>query len=156
MNELNFDAMTFEELIQFCIEQENEAVKLYESLASQATDQTGKARFESMARIERGHVKKFRELDVEGFFETVPKQVPDLKITDYMEPLEPGQNLTTQDALILAAQRERAARDMYDNLAERYADEPFLNAFFTMLAEEEASHKHDLESEYDRRVQGEF
>ncbi len=156
MNRTNFDDMTFEELIQFCIEQEKDAVQLYETLASQAADQTGKARFESLARMERGHVKKLQELDVEGFFETVPKQVPDLKITDLMEPIEPGKNLTTQEALILAAQRERAARELYENLAERYGDEPFLNAFFTMMAEEEAGHKHDLEVEYDRRVQGEF
>ncbi len=156
MNKANFDDMTFEELIQFCLEQENEAVQLYETLASQATDQTGKVRFESLARMERGHVKKLQELDVEGFFETVPKQVPDLKVTDYMEPIQPGKKLTTQEALILAAQREGAARQLYQNLAKRYGDEPFLNAFFTMMAEEEAGHKHDLEVEYDRRVQGDF
>ena len=156
MNELNFDDMTFEKLVQFCIEQEKDAVQLYETLASQAADQTGKARFESLARIERGHMKRLQELDVEGFFETEPKQVPDLKVTDYMEPIQPGNKLATQEALILAAQRERVARDLYENLAERYGDEPFLNAFFTMMAEEEAGHKHDLEVEYDRRVQGEF
>ncbi len=156
VNKPTFDKISFEELIQFCIEQEDKAVQLYDTLASQAADQIVQARFESLAWMERGHVKKLQELDVERFFETVPKQVPDLKVTDFMEPIEPGQNLATDKALILAAQRERAARELYQNLAERYADEPFLNAFFTMMAEEEAGHKHDLESEYDRRVQGEL
>lgn len=156
VNRPNFDDMGFDELTKFCIAQELEAVQLYETLAAQSTDQTGRARFESLTRMEQGHVKKLQDLDVERFFETVPKQVPDHKVTDYMDAIEPGPNLTTQEALILAAQRERAAWQLYQNLAERYLNEPFLNAFFTMMAEEEAGHKHDLEVEYDRRVQGEF
>ncbi len=156
MDKVNFNDLTFEETIQYCLGLEQEAVALYETLAAEANDDSARAFFTALAEMERGHVQSLKEMDVERFLQTVPREVPDLKTTDYMEPIDPGKQLTSRKALILAAQREKAAREMYEHLAQRYADEPLLAHFFTMMAEEEASHKHGLESEYERRVQGEF
>lgn len=40
--------------------------------------------------------------------------------------------------------------DLYQELTKRYENEPFLHGFFAMMAEEEARHKHDLDSEYEK------
>jgi len=64
--------------------------------------------------------------------------------------------LPTQEALILAAKREKAALSLYDALAEKYHNEPFLAGFFQMMSEEEARHKHELETEYESLILGEM
>jgi rubrerythrin len=156
MSKPDFDSMSYEEIIEFCISLEKEAVEFYQSLADKAKDEGSKARYGELAAMERGHIRKLEGLDEETFFETTPKKVIDLKTTDYLVDIEPGKSLTTQEVLILAAKREKATRDLYELLAEKYADEPFLEQFFTMMAEEEARHKHDLEQEYERGILGEF
>jgi rubrerythrin len=161
MDKPDFDSMTYEEIIEFCISLEKEAVEFYQSLAGQAKDEGSKARYRELAQMEQGHIRKLEGLDEETFFETTPKKVIDLKTTDYLVEIEPGKSqsgksLTTQEVLILAAKREKATRDLYELLAEKYAEEPFLEQFFTMMAEEEARHKHDLEQEYEKGILGEF
>ena len=156
MTTSNFDELSFGEIIKFCIKLEQEAVALYESLAAEAVDAGGKERFRSLAQMERGHVQKLEGMNEEGFFEKLPRPVVDLKITDYMIDVDAGKKLTTQEALILAAQREKVAMDLYTTLTEKYKDEPFLAGFFQMMAEEEGRHKHDLETEYESQIQGEM
>lgn len=166
LDQPDFDSMNYEQIIAFCISLEKEAVEFYESLAEQAKDEGSKARYGELAAMERGHIRKLEGLDEETFFETTPQKVIDLKTTDYLVDIEPGKSrsgksqsgksLTTQEVLILAAKREKATRDLYELLAENYAEEPFLEQFFTMMAEEEAQHKHDLEQEYEKGILGEF
>lgn len=152
----DFDSMSYEQIIEFCINLEKEAVEFYQSLAEGAKDEGSKARYVELSQMEQGHIQKLEGLDEETFFESTPQKVIDLKTTDYLVDVEPGKSLTTQEVLILAAKREKATRDLYELLAEKYAEEPFLEQFFTMMAEEEARHKHDLEQEYERGILGEF
>lgn len=152
----DFDTMSYDEIIQFCIRQEQESVDFYQSLAEKATDKPVKILFESLIQAERGHVRRLEQMDEEKFFESVPAKVIDLKITDQLTDVEPDKASSTQELLILAAKREKTARNLYETLAAKYADEPFLTQFFTMMAEEEARHKHDLEAEYEKHVLGEF
>ncbi|MFC1620057.1 ferritin family protein [Candidatus Neomarinimicrobiota bacterium] len=156
MDKPDFDSMTYEQIIAFCISLEKEAVEFYQSLAEKSKDEGSKARYLELAQMEQGHIRKLEGLDEETFFETTPKKIIDLKTTDYLVEIEPGKHLTTQEVLILAAKREKATRDLYELLAEKYAEEPFLEQFFTMMAEEEARHKHDLEQEYEKGILGEF
>lgn len=152
----DFDSMTYEQIIEFCIGLEKEAVEFYEELASQAKDGGSKARYTELATMERGHIKKLEGLDEEAFFESTPQKVIDLKTTDHLADIEPGKSLTPQEALIVAAKREKVMRDLYELLAKKYADEPLLEQFFTMMAEEEARHKHELEQEYEQGYLEEF
>ncbi len=156
MSEKDFASMSFEEVVEFCLQLEKDAVALYEDLAAGATDESGRERFLALVKMERGHVKKLEELDSDAFFQSAPRKVVDLKTTDYMVPMETGKQLNTQEALILAAQREKVTKELYETLAKKYAGEPLLFNFFSMMAEEEAAHKHDLEEEYERSMHGEF
>jgi rubrerythrin len=156
MDKPDFDSMTYEQIIEFCIGLEKEAVEFYEDLAAQAKDGGSKARYTDLAAMERGHIQKLEGLDEEAFFDTAPQKVIDLKTTDHLADIEPGKRLTPQEALIMAAKREKFMRDLYELLAKKYAEEPYLEQFFTMMAEEEARHKHELEQEYERGYLGEF
>ncbi len=156
MYRINFDEMSFEEIVQYCLMLEKEAEALYKALATDASDAAARIRFTALAEMERGHAQQLKEMDIERFFQTVPRDIPDLKITENMERIDPGKRLNALEALVLAAQREKVSLELYQALAQRYADEPLLLNFFTLMAEQEAAHKHDLESEYERRVQGEY
>jgi rubrerythrin len=156
MDKPDFNAMSYEEIIQFCIELEQEAVTFYESLVQGTDDPAAKALYGELALMERGHEQRLEQLDEETFFETIPTKVIDLKTTDYLEEVDPGEELTPQGILILAAKREKATMNLYTELAEMSTAEPFLHEFFKMMAEEEAKHKYILEEEYEKGIMGEM
>ncbi len=155
MNKPDFSAMSYDDIIAFCIKLEEEAVALYQTLVDKAENESSRKFYASLVKMEKGHVQKFQNLGEEEFFESAPKKVIDLKITDYMVDVEPEQARTSQEIIVMAAKREAMARELYTELAAKYADEPFLREFFQMMADEEAQHKHDLEVEYERAVLGE-
>jgi rubrerythrin len=80
-------------------------------------------------------------------------EVVDLKISDYLVEVEADRNISYQDALIVAMKRERAAFQLYSDLAEK-VHEDHLREVFLGLAKEEAKHKLFFESEYDERILG--
>lgn len=152
----DFQQLAYNEIIAFCLKFEQEAVALYRRLAEMTPDEAAKSRYKALAEMEQEHVRRLENLDEEAFLGAPPIKIIDLKITDYLTPIEPDENLTTQEVLIMAAQREKTARELYLTLARKYAGEPFLAEFFTMMADEEAQHKHALETEYERHILGEF
>lgn len=75
--------------------------------------------------------------------------VSDLKVGDYLVDAKTGQDMSYQDALILAMKREKAAFLLYQDLAGILQD-PAMQRLFTNLANEEAKHKMHFEVEYDK------
>jgi rubrerythrin len=92
-------------------------------------------------------------LDVKaGEHELTPEQeVLDLKISDYLVEVDVSEKMSYQDALIIAMQRERAAYELYTDMAAKIP-ESHLKEVIDGLAKEEAKHKLFFESEYDERV----
>jgi rubrerythrin len=87
-----------------------------------------------------------------GERELTPEQeVLDLKISDYLVEVDATDDISYQDALIIAMKRERAAYELYSDMAEKIPESK-LREVFTGLAREEARHKLFFESEYDERV----
>ena len=87
-----------------------------------------------------------------GEHELTPEQeVLDLKISDYLVEVEASDNITYQDALIIAMKRERAAYELYSDMAAK-VPESHLKEVLEGLAIEEAKHKLFFEAEYDERV----
>ena len=60
--------------------------------------------------------------------------------------------LCTLDIVLFAAKREKAAFDLYTDLARIYVSIPDIKKIFDVLAQEEAYHKLKLEREYDEVV----
>jgi len=87
-----------------------------------------------------------------GDRELAPEQeVLDLKISDYLVEVDAKKDITHQDALIVAMKRERAAFQLYTDMAEK-VPEGNLKEILLGLAKEESKHKLFFESEYDDRV----
>jgi rubrerythrin len=145
---MNFKS--FEELIQFAIEKENEAVDFYENAAAQEPYSGGKQTFLEFAKEEKKH-----KALLEGFLKGDKKLgdykfkwVPDMKRSDYMVDLKYKKGMAYPEMLRLAMKREEKALQLYNDLASK-SEKPDLVKVFKMLSQEEATHKLKLETIYD-------
>lgn len=143
---------TYDEIIAFAIDKEQEAVDLYSDLASRAQNPSGKILFKELADMERGHKTKLQKLDMAYFASQELKPPQDLKISDYLVQVELTPAASYQDILLFAARREKAAFDLYTDLGRIYASILQVKQIFDVLAQEEAYHKLKIEREYDEVV----
>jgi len=142
---------TIDEILNYAIDQEQQAADFYANLAGRAEKAGMKDILLEFAAEEKRH--KERLLAVKsGEHELTPEQeVLDLKISDYLVEVDATDDISFQDALIVAMKRERAAYELYSDMAEK-VPESNLREVFVGLAREEAKHKLFFESEYDERV----
>jgi rubrerythrin len=140
-----------DEILDYAIDQEQQAADFYANLAGRAEKAGMKEILLEFAAEEQRH--KERLLAVKnGDHELTPEQeVLDLKISDYLVEVDATDDISYQDALIVAMKRERAAYELYRDMAEKIP-EGRLREVFEGLAKEEAKHKLFFESEYDERV----
>ncbi|MFO7880306.1 MAG: ferritin family protein [Bacteroidota bacterium] len=147
MSKLN----SIQEILDFAIEQEQEAVDFYNALAETAKTKDMKMIFKSFALEEIGHKARLTTIKKEGLFDWENESVADLKIADYMTKVEASPDMDYKDALVLAMKKEKNAFRLYLNLAER-APNNELKEVFQSLASEESKHKLRFELEYDDYV----
>lgn len=139
------------DILDFAISGEQEAVDFYNDLAGKSKNESMKKNFIQFAQEEMGHKAKLLDIKEKGFFEKASAKVADLKIADYIVTAQATPDITYQDALILAMNKEKAAFKLYSSLAER-APSNELKELFLMLAQEESKHKLRFEIEYDEYV----
>ena len=146
---MNFN--TVEEIVEYALGKEKEAVEFYTELSQNETFAAAKTTFEQFANEEKKHVKLLEDLgnDKVKIGEYKFEWVPDMKRSDYMVDVayEPGMHYT--DILRLAMKREEKALQLYNELAEKAADKQDFVNVFKMLCQEEAKHKQILETIYD-------
>ena len=144
-------AGNLEEILDFAIAGEQEAHDFYMDLAKKVERPGMEGLFTQFAREELGHKAKLENIK-KGARSFVPaKKVVDLKIGDYLVEVDPSATLTYQNALILAMKRERAAFQLYTDLAAQ-SDDAEVKQIFEGLAQEEAKHKLRFEVEYDDMI----
>lgn len=142
---------TVDEILDFAIEREQEAVDFYTDLASQSSSPSGKASFEQFANEERGHRAKLQAVKDGKRLRASAKAIQDLKIGDYLVDEKASPQTDYQGALIVAMKREKAAFRLYTDLAER-TDDAEVKELLLGLAQEEAKHKLRFEVEYDEKI----
>lgn len=142
----------YDEIVQFAIDKEQEAIDLYSDLAGRTQSPSGKILFNELADMERGHKTKLVKLDLNYFSSKELKPPEDLKIADYLVDVELEPDSGYQDILLFASKREKAAFELYSDLADVYTSVPEIKKMFEVLAQEEAFHKLKLEREYDDNV----
>ena len=105
--------------------------------------------FEQFSKEELGHKKKLEAIKSGNKIVVAAEKVQDLKIGDYIVEVKTSRDdLSYQEALIVAMKEEKAAFRLYTDLAEK-TDDPAAKEIFLMLAQEEARHKLRFEIEYD-------
>ncbi len=140
-----------DQILDFAIKNEDEAVKFYGDLASKAKNPAVSRALENFAKEEEGHKTKLISIKNGKQLESAKRKVLDLKIGDYLVDEEPGSELDYQGLLILAMKKEKAAFKLYCDLAASTDDEN-LRETLLELANEEAKHKLRFEVEYDDNI----
>jgi rubrerythrin len=142
---------TVDEILDYAIDQEQQAADFYADLAGRAEKAGMKDILLDFSAEEQSHKQRLLAVKA-GDYELTPEQaVLDLKISDYLVEVGATDDISYQDALIVAMKRERAAFQLYSDMAAR-VPEGHLKEVLDGLAREEAKHKLFFESEYDERV----
>ena len=141
----------FNQIIDFAIEREVEANQFYLELAETMQVPAMAEVFRGFAAEELAHKAKLDAIRHGEIVVSEPEKVETLKITDYIVDVELMANMTYEQALVLAMQKEKAAYKLYMDLAGLAGDAQQRDVFLAMAAEE-AKHKLRFEIEYDDNV----
>jgi len=142
---------TVDEILDYAIDQEQQAADFYEDVAQRAETAGMKQTLLDFSEEEKKHKIILQDVKA-GEHELTPEQeVLDLKISDYLVEVEASENISYQDALIIAMKKERAAYELYSDMAAKLP-QGHLKEVLIGLAKEEAKHKLFFEAEYDERV----
>jgi rubrerythrin len=141
----------FGEVMGFAVQKEAGAVALYEEASTMTTRAEAKKMFEELAAEERRHREIREGLEKKDVSDYTLREVPDMKISDYLTEVEFSPDMEYRDILVLAVKREEKSKSLYTDLARR-TDDPETKKLFEVLAQEEAKHKQRLETEYDEHV----
>lgn len=142
---------SIEEILDFAMKSEQEAIDFYSDLAKQMNNQQMKEVFLEFAREEVRHKAQLKRIKEEKIFDMEIENVNDLKIADYVVSSVVNDQMEYADALVLAMKKEKAAFKLYTTLAQRTRNVELKNAF-NALAVEESKHKLRFEIEYDEYV----
>lgn len=145
------ETQTFEQVIEFAIQREEDAIKAYGDMMEMAETPGLKTLLAELQSEERNHKKLLQELSEENVESLKVEDVIDLKISDYLVEESPSEDMDFQDLLILAAKKEQKAAELYSSLAEK-AKEQEIKKLFEFLVMQEKSHKLKLEKEYEVHV----
>jgi rubrerythrin len=140
-----------DEILDFAILREQEAVDFYSHLATQMASSAVKDVFIQFAQEERGHKAKLQAVKSGKRVLVATRPVMDLKLADYLVAEEPKPEMDYREALLLAMKKEKAAFRLYTDLAAEATDAEVREVFLA-LAQEEAKHKLRFEIEYDEQI----
>ncbi|MBF0271604.1 MAG: ferritin family protein [Magnetococcales bacterium] len=146
---------SFEEVINFAIQHEEEEAAFYREMATRSKTRDQKEIMLEYALQEEDHKRRLQGIMENDCFKAGKRRCPDpdLKLSDYLVVDDrPNSMLGYQDALLLAAKREKKARQLYLDLAGR-ATNPNIQAVLMFLAEQEGKHASSLEQKYDDTLQ---
>ena len=140
---------TIDDILNFAIKDEKRASDLYANLATNSRNREIQKMFEQFSKEELGHKKKLEAIKSKGMVVVTQEKVQDLQIGDYLVEVNTARDdLSYQEALIVAMKEEKAAFRLYNDLAAK-TDHAELKETFLLLAQEEAKHKLRFEIEYD-------
>lgn len=143
----------FNEIIDFAIDREKDAVQFYRDLQKDSSFAPNKEYYKKLEVMEQGHAQTLEEIRNNVFSKediTIPK-VENLHISDYLVEPAVDRKMTYQEILVLAMKREERAFELYSKLAEE-SDDADIKKLFLKLAGEEAKHKNHFEKIYDKEV----
>lgn len=142
----NFE--NIDEVLDFAIKNEQDAYDFYIKLSVNSKIDYIKNTFLDFANEELKHKEILESVKVNGVSEINVSKVIDLKISDYLVSAKISEDISYEDALVLAMKREKAAYKLYLALSEK-TDSLKMKKLFLNLANQEANHKLRFETEYD-------
>lgn len=138
-------------ILLLAINREEDAARFYAELADQATPSGAKILLRELQADEVRHKTMLEDL-ARGRSRMKPlRDVPDIKVSDYLVDEPIAADSPFQDVLIFAAKKEAKAAALYEALLGRASD-PAARRLFEYLIQQEKTHKLRLEKEYERYV----
>ena len=138
----------FNEILDFAVQREREAVEFYRELQTQTIFQDHINMLKDLEAMELGHIEVIEGIRSKGLnLGEIPK-VPNLKISEYLSVDIEELDLSYQNILIRAIKREEASLKLYTEMSNRFADAE-IQKLFRRLASDEAKHKQFFERLYD-------
>lgn len=144
-------ASTIEEIINFAVDKEREAIIFYEDLSKRAKNPVMKDALLSMADEERKHEKLLLNLTPKKIQFVRQPSEEDIKLSDYLIDITFSEDTRYDELLIIAMKREEKSYAFYTELEKRAGDDA-TRRVFTLLKGEELKHKARLEKEYEEHV----
>ncbi len=137
------------DIIAFAIEREIEAADGYGRMAGLARMPGLREFLLFLRQEEESHRRLLEGLTEKELDGLVPAFVPDLRVIDFLAEEKPTDDMSLQELLIFAAQKEKKAAELYDTLA-RMAEASGHHRIFEFLAGQERAHKLKIEAEYEK------
>ena len=108
-----------DDILDFAIQNEQSAIDFYTELAEKSAKPDVRDLFLEYAQEKVGHKTKLEAVKAGQKLQPLEEKVMDLKLGDYLVPVEVTTKMDYQSALILAMKREKAAFRLYTALAKK-------------------------------------
>ena len=145
------DFTNFDEVIDYAISRERDAVQFYSGLAGLVEFKERKQFILDLKRMEEKHIDILENIRAKGASGVTVPQVRNLKISSTVVAPEAAEDMSYQDILITGMKKEEAALELYTSLADR-AEDGEMKKVFLKLAGEESKHKNFFETLYDEEI----
>lgn len=138
------------ELLDTAIYREIATQAFYSAGQSKTRDPGAQALMKELAEEERKHAQRLKSFKEKGLEKRAwrQKEVPDLRLSDYLTGGDTLEGAGLQDTLTLAIKREQQAIEFYSKMMGAMRDEP-AKRFCQRLVHQELKHKLRLELLYD-------
>ena len=141
----------FNNVLDFAIEKEKEAVAFYNELQNKTEFTALKQMLSDLENMEKGHIKVIENIREKGISEAIIKEITPFSYSDNYEEPDNYQNLDFPSILLIAIKREDKSFNLYSAMVERVSDVTLKN-LFKQLANEEAQHKLRFEKLYEETI----
>lgn len=138
----------FDEILNFAISREQEAIKFYQDLQNMAPFQDQQEMLKELEAMEQNHIKIIEKIRQTGVKEEDIHKTPNLKISEYITSDPDNLDLSYMNILIKGMKREETSFLLYSEMSVKFPD-PEISTLFRRLAADEAQHKKFFESLYD-------
>lgn len=141
----------FNEILDFAVEREQEAVAFYRKLQDQSKFADQKEMLKELENMEMGHIVVIESIRKKGVNPEDIQKTRNLKISEYMSKDPDEKELNYQSILIKAMKREENSFKLYTEMSMKFPD-PEISTLFRRLASDEAKHKLHFEQLYDEFI----
>lgn len=141
--------LSIEDVLRRAIEKEIESQNLYTGLAQKMNEAAARETFQKLTKQEKAHQRLLEQLLLGeiGAGDLIKGRPVDYKISEHFEQPEISPDLELRDIFLLAASREKAAHELYLELARLHPSGE-VNLMFSTLATQELQHKEKMEFFY--------
>jgi rubrerythrin len=134
------------EILDAAIMREIQAQELYTKMAFMVKNPWMSKVLEDFAQQERQHCRKLEAVRA-GKIKLEQKEISDISLEGEVEDVKPHENMNYLELLAYAIKKEDNSYKFYTLMASKFSDSE-LKDVFLKLAQEEASHRQQLEVEY--------